>query len=503
MLVVIPARSGSIGVKRKNVQVIDGEPLVARAVRQARQAALAQGISARIVVAANDDQIVQCARLAGAQVASRSMASETASSPVAMVVAEVADHLDWDGIVVTWQPSTIISDEDAEQFLYAAAHQTARRLVAVSPLRHLAWQNGVPLTTKRVNRQQLETVAHLEVGLFADVPGADDGTVTLTELLTAVDVDNHEDLALARLRQREGTPIVFQAGCSERGGTGNLLRALTVADEFHGRTVLFDPTHLDEWGRATVEQAGYDLGVIPGAAWIIDRPVAHPADLDVDGVRTIAEAFAMVVFEDEGAAAFSADLAVNELLLDGPGLVGPRYAVVRPEFRLAEAKVRVRPPRWNVLVTFGGSDPTDLTDRVARSLKYASNGLGPIDVTTLAPPLRHVERAGRFPVAEHMAAADLVVTSGGRTVHEAMAVGVPVVSLPVNHREAGRRAPQGVVRLPLAHTVSDEAIAETVARVLGDHELRIEMAAAGRAQVDGRGVERVAHAITAIIDDLA
>lgn len=62
VICVICARGGSKGLRRKNVLLLDGEPLIARPVRHARES----GVIGTILVTTDDNEIAQAARAAGA-----------------------------------------------------------------------------------------------------------------------------------------------------------------------------------------------------------------------------------------------------------------------------------------------------------------------------------------------------------------------------------------------------------------------------------------------------
>lgn len=83
VVVVIPARGGSKGVPGKNVALVGGVPLVARAVAACRAATLPTAV----VVSTDDDAIATAARRAGAVVVTRppDLAGDTASSESAVV----------------------------------------------------------------------------------------------------------------------------------------------------------------------------------------------------------------------------------------------------------------------------------------------------------------------------------------------------------------------------------------------------------------------------------
>lgn len=87
---VIPARGGSKGVSRKNLQEVAGVPLVARAVA----AALAARSIGRVIVTSDDPEILDVARRAGAEGHRRSSAtaSDVATSEAALL--EVITDLD-------------------------------------------------------------------------------------------------------------------------------------------------------------------------------------------------------------------------------------------------------------------------------------------------------------------------------------------------------------------------------------------------------------------------
>ena len=149
-----------------------------------------------------------------------------------------------------------------------------------------------------------------------------------------------------------------------------------------------------------------------------------------------------------------------------------------------------------MVVTFGGTDPCGAGTWATSVLGKHFAGRGWLDITLVDPPSSSGQDPAETPMAELFAQADLVVTSAGRTVHEAMCVGVPVLSIPVNEREASRPAwSDAVVRLPMLHTVADDVLAGAVEAILGDTALHARLSAGGRRLVDGLGALRVARAI--------
>lgn len=64
VLAVIPARGGSKGIPRKNLAVVDGQPLIAHTIRTAKSCS---GLT-RVIVSTDDDEISAVARQHGAEV---------------------------------------------------------------------------------------------------------------------------------------------------------------------------------------------------------------------------------------------------------------------------------------------------------------------------------------------------------------------------------------------------------------------------------------------------
>jgi len=83
VLAIIPARGGSKGIPRKNVQSVGGVPLVVRTVRAASGARRVE----RVVVSTDDVEIAELARGAGAEVVWRpaELCGDTASSEAALM----------------------------------------------------------------------------------------------------------------------------------------------------------------------------------------------------------------------------------------------------------------------------------------------------------------------------------------------------------------------------------------------------------------------------------
>jgi spore coat polysaccharide biosynthesis predicted glycosyltransferase SpsG len=224
-----------------------------------------------------------------------------------------------------------------------------------------------------------------------------------------------------------------------------------------------------------------------------------------------------VTFEDHGKAIMHADLIINALYpypaeFNGTWWPasrpmsdvrsGPGWAVLRPEFQsLPPFEVRdgvSATMSLRMLVMFGGTDPAGLHELTARAFDGNSNS--PVfEACTVVQP------GDAIPVAATMRQHDILITSAGRTVYEAAAVGIPSIVLAQNNREATHvhlGPNHGNIYLGLGRLVTPEKLRHTVEQVAADQALRQELSDTARGSIDGRGLERIVHAIDGLLKGL-
>lgn len=177
-------------------------------------------------------------------------------------------------------------------------------------------------------------------------------------------------------------------------------------------------------------------------------------------------------------------------------LLGPRYALIRPEFAAARKSNARSAPR--VLVSFGGGETgaiayetaASLAARLACPIDIAIGGSAPAPTGPL-PDRVTIHRGADMPAL--MAQATLYVGALGVTFLEALAAGLPAVTAPVvdNQKLAlgwARRMGMTALDTPDIATMTDAA-----ARLIKSE------AAPAVEQPDGRGAERVARALLSSI----
>ncbi len=209
----------------------------------------------------------------------------------------------------------------------------------------------------------------------------------------------------------------------------------------------------------------------------------------------------------------------NEVLEQYAGLVpdgcrlmlGPRYALLRPEFEQRRRTKEKRDGRVRrVFVFFGGTDQGDVTGLALDALCDPEFAALEVDVVvgannarrqTLEKKISTRQRTrlyGRMPrLAELMAEADLAIGAGGGTTWERMCVGVPsvVVSIAENQEPACKALSEsGLIRYlgPDSH-VGTRVIRDELRKCLAEPASLAEISARGQLMVDGLGAGRIAE----------
>lgn len=142
ILAIIPARGGSKGIPRKNIRLLNGKPLLAYTIEQARQT---PAIS-RVVVSTDDPEIGAVAQQYGAEVVWRpaEISGDTASSESALL--HVLDYLaqtegyEPELVVFLQCTAPLTLAEDISGTIQVLLDQQADTALAVVPFHYFLWK---------------------------------------------------------------------------------------------------------------------------------------------------------------------------------------------------------------------------------------------------------------------------------------------------------------------------------------------------------------------------
>lgn len=218
---IIPARGGSKGVPRKNLQPVGGVSLLARAIH----AATASGVIDRVIVSTDDTEIAEAARAAGAEVPflrPAELASDTATSVDAIrhtVLELIKQGQAVDSLILLEPTSPFRTAEHVRAAVVRFRQGDVRSVITVCPLErkpenifrkhddHLSRYIQVPAAHFE-RRQDMDMLCRLNSAVYV-VSGADflasgafviepAGYVEMTEL-ASVNIDTPDQLEFANL----------------------------------------------------------------------------------------------------------------------------------------------------------------------------------------------------------------------------------------------------------------------------------------------------------------
>lgn len=333
--------------------------------------------------------------------------------------------------------------------------------------------------------------------------------------------------------------LLFLPNAGASVGGGHVLRCLALARALRlrgARCVFATPGP----GRRLVERfGGPDIEAVTAEAdaWLAIAADLRPAAVIVDHYGVGAEMEAalraprrpVLVLDDLADRPHACDLLLDPGYGRGPDayrdlvpreaslLLGPDYALLRPEFsaRRAAAFAPVGQAVARVFVSFGLSDVGGIAARAVDLLRRAAPDVR-LDVAlassaeSLPPLTRRAADDSRLhlhvdatEVAPLLAEADIAIGAGGSTTWERACLGAPALAVAVAENQRGLLAALGRAGALLACDLSDPDFAARFAAAftrLQDPGLRARFRETSRALCDGLGAERAVAALWSVLD---
>ena len=188
-------------------------------------------------------------------------------------------------------------------------------------------------------------------------------------------------------------------------------------------------------------------------------------------------------------------------------LLGPRYALLRDEFRILHEQVKPRSgPVKRLLVFFGGVDADNYTGRTIEVLGEISISGLHVDVVIGAqhPCREWIEAAcaqhgfichvQTDKMAELMAAADLAIGAGGSAAWERCCLGLPSLAISTvdnQQKQVADAAREGLLYSPEIQGDASQTIRRHTKALIENDYLRQLISRNSMQAVDGRGLPRI------------
>lgn len=348
--------------------------------------------------------------------------------------------------------------------------------------------------------------------------------------------------------------VVFRVDASARMGIGHLMRCLTLAESLRERGVQLRFICREHTGNliAHLRQKAMPVTVLPApainhtasgedyAVWLGVTP-AEDAEQTIEALngekpdwlvvdhygldagweqRLRPHVGKLMVIDDLASRHHDCDVLLDQnysvegerryagLVPDACKLlVGPRYALLRPEYAAYRRTLRTREGQvTRALVFFGGSDPQNMTGVTLEALSHTELRHLDVDVVIGAnnPHREALEKQSmarpqtaiyglRPHLADLMMQADLAIGAGGTTTWERLCLGLPslVVSIAENQVPscAALHYSRQIDYLGYQDKVDAAVVLNGIVHMIGNPGRLVEMSLAGQALVDGCGAD--------------
>lgn len=539
ILVVIPARGGSKGIPRKNLRLLGAKPLLYYSINNA----LNSKFDLDVFVSSEDDEILNIAQKFGASIHKRNQNiadDKTTLDPViydCFIHAQQIEGKEYDLIITVQPTSPLLSSKSLDNAIEKMIlDNSIETIISAKDSTHLSWRKEnnkfKPNYTERVNRQYL-TPSYTETGAFLITRNAiitennRIGKNVDLEILRGgeeVDIDTYEDWNLCEyyLRRKH---VLFVVSGNSIVGLGHVYNTLLIANDILNHQITFLVDKDSEMAFNAIKSKNYPVIIQQNDDIIEDVRLINPDVIINDKLDTSEEYmkqlkkqnYKVVNFEDLGPGCEFADVVVNAIYPQKNALqdhyFGQEYFILRDEFILSEEKV-VKADVNNILITFGGVDPNNYTEKVIRTInEYCGEeniaitviaGFGYAKYDSIKNYKNVIVERNISNISDYMLQSDLIFTSAGRTVYEVASIGTPAVVMGQNEREMTHFFASeefGFSNLGLGYEVSDEELKIEFLRLVNSFEIRNQMSNLMRQQDLKSGRKRVHKLIQNLIQN--
>lgn len=526
ILALIPARGGSKGIPKKNLRLMNGKPLIAYAIENAKKSKYIRDV----FVTTDSKEIEEVSKLYGAAVIKRDneLSSDLVTlDPViyhAMLKAEKKTGKFYDAVITLQPTSPLLNVETLDSAIEYFISGNFETVISVVNKPHLAWgvkdSELVPLYSERKNRQELPP-QYLETGAFVIskrnvvVPESRIGSKTSVYEISeveSIDIDDRNDWLLAEtlLKRKK---IIFRVEGHLKLGLGHIYNCLTLAFSMMEHDVLLVISKNSIEGIEKIKASNLPYRIIESDADIDalinefkpDIWVNDCLDTDEKYIRHLKSIIPRVIsIEDLGSGIKEADAVINALYDDVQQTnvySGWEYVCLRDEFQIESPNI-FKQEVSKVLIMFGGTDPANLnktlyeiilkiTDKY-KNIKFEFiTGLGYKNKEN-GVVTREEKNIFVYPdvprVTKYMREADLAITSQGRTIFELAAMRIPAIVLSQNEREqthffaqmengflnlgVGAKVDSVLIENTLEWLVSTAIVRKNMYEIMGKYDLR-------------------------------
>lgn len=472
VVAVVPARAESKKIPNRNLRFVNGKPLVYHAIHTAKKSELIS----EVIVTTDSTEVKIIADQMNATVRERDRALTADTVTLDTVVCDAVQDIEADYVVMLQPTSPALKTETLNEAIRYAIEHDLDNLISVVNTPELAWTRDeegklIPLFTERRNREYLP-VYYVESGAFriwkmsairSERPAIyrEKTDIFETSWEEALEIHNFYDLQQAENIMSRKKVGIYVNG-NNALGVGHIYRSLELADEFYTEPDIY--YDINQTDKSVFGSTTHNLIPVNGTRELLQRIKDIGYDIFINDILTTSTDYMIALkaslptakiinFEDDGEGILKADLVINSLYVEEtlPQVrAGEKYYIANKLFMFYEP-ITIKDKVREVLVSFGGADPQNYSDRL---LAFASKeeyreyhftvvlGRAKLNVEKLLEYNNYENITVLHDVKnmpELMSQTDIAVTSRGRTGYELAILGIPSILIAQNQREEKHR----------------------------------------------------------------
>jgi UDP-2,4-diacetamido-2,4,6-trideoxy-beta-L-altropyranose hydrolase len=326
-----------------------------------------------------------------------------------------------------------------------------------------------------------------------------------------------------------GKKIVFRCNADPQIGWGHVKRCLNLAQWLQGKYKAYFVINQEPTVCEYIKSKGYPVFEIneKGEKEKVQEKIVNTIlgfephvvindihDTEHDYMQALKSYnIKCINFDDTSKSAKMAHVVVDANRKEKEGkCFGPSYVVLSSVFPKHAKKVRrIHKKVKTLLLSFGGSDPSNLTEKALKSL----DGKIPDTIeilVTVGPSFQNKEKLEAWgekynvvllhnvdDLSPLLLDADLAIVSGGITMYEALSLGTPTIVMAQNKAEAknARKMEKkgAAAYLGEGSKISDKKIMRKVNSLIEKSEEREKISAKAKTIIDGKGIFRILEQI--------
>ena len=373
---------------------------------------------------------------------------------------------DYQSFIVLWPYAPLLSQNMIEKTYESFVENQWDVVISVRELKHDVMMNAVGVLSNEKDQfeqrrfQKVRACIMVRSDVFLEGKLSDVYPFVINE--EPADIRSYHDWWVCEglLRRKK---IIFRVIGNNEVGMGHISRALALAHENTNDEILFVCDQQSDLAATKIVGSDYPLEVIPKEK-MSERLIELDPDLvindilntDKEYIQSLKEANIKVVnFEDLGLGAAFSDLTINELY-DEPQIEGENfrwgaeYSFLREEF-IGAKRHQFEEIITDLLVTFGGTDPQNLTGATIKTIAPYCREKNITMHVVVGPGYLFLEELKKLigslnenkiilvnqtgVMSRVMETTSIAISSNGRTVYELAHMNIPSIVIAHHQRE--------------------------------------------------------------------